>query len=428
MGIEVYCENMPHSFNQYLQTRLQPAFLAMITASIVAVGIVLAGISFFTSHQGTSAVGIPWGADFAGFFVAAQLLHDGHVDRLYDRELHAKYYHELFPQIPKDEVIPYVHPPFVASIFRSLAWLHYDYAALIWLIISLSLYFTGLKVTLHACPTLARRHSGLVFLLALSFEPFLFECWLGGQLSTIAFLSYALAYIFYQRQRPILAGIALGICFYKPTMVILIVPLLLLARQWRVLVGMTITGTILLLFSIITTGWDANIGYLQVLLDFRKSTASQEQLAIRIWKYVDFNHFYRLLLGDSVYQRVAFLATIAIISFSLLIPAWWKSPAVGKDQSKLWARTLCLIPLINLYVGVYDSILVVLAVIILTEWILNQTTEQAGSLFRTGWAYWLLALAIVPWFSQYFAQAMGLQVYTLILLCLAISGRLIRIR
>lgn len=426
MGIDVYCENMPHSFNHYLQTRLQPAFLAMIAASIVAVGIALAGISFFTSHQGTSAVGIPWGADFAGFYVAAQLLHDGHVDRLYDRELHAKYYHELFPQIPKDEVIPYVHPPFVASLFRSLVWLQYDYAALVWLIISLALYLTGLKIILLACPSLAGKHAGLVVLLALSFEPFLFECWLGGQLSAIAFLSYALAFMFYQRQRSIFAGLALGICFYKPTMVILIVPLLLLARQWRVLLGMTITGTILLLFSIITTGWDANVGYLQVLLDFRQSTASQEQLAIRLWKYVDFNHFYRLLLGDSVYQRVAFLATIAIISFSLLIPGWWKWPAVGNEQSRLWARTLCLIPLINLYVGVYDSILVVLAVIILTEWILNEKPEQSGLLFRTGWVYWLLVFAIVPWFSQYLAQTIGLQVYTLMLLCLAISPRLIR--
>jgi len=255
---------------------------------------------------------------------------------------------------------------------------------------------------------------------ALSFEPFLFECWLGGQLSSIAFLSYALTFVFYQRSRPILAGIALGICFYKPTMVILIIPLLLIAPQWKVLLGMALTGSGLLLFSLLTTGWDANAGYVQVLLEFRQSTTSQEQLAIRLWKYVDFNHFYRLLLGASIYQRIAFLTTSAIVALLLLIPGWWNWPAHLGKQAKLWAVTLCLIPLINLYVGVYDSILVVLAVIIITECILSENQEPSGMLFRTGWAYWILALGVVPWFSQYLAQSLGLQVYTLLLLILAV--------
>lgn len=411
---------MINKINIYLRSRLQPGFLAMIAGCIILVGVTLAAISFFTSHEGTSAVGIPWGADFAGFYVAAQLLSEGHVDRLYDRELHATYYHQLFPKIPADEVIPYVHPPFVASFFRSLVWLEYDYAALIWLIISLVLYLTGLRTMLLACPKLKRRDYWLVILLALSFEPFLFECWLGGQLSAIAFLSYALTFVFYQRNRPVLAGIALGICFYKPTMVILIIPLLLIARQWKVLLGMALTGSGLLIFSLLTTGWDANAGYVRVLLEFRQSTTSQEQLAIRLWKYVDFNHFYRLLLGISIYQRIAFLMTSGIVTLLLLIPGWWKWPGHFEKQAKLWSVTLCLIPLINLYVGVYDSILVVLAVIIMTECILSEDQNTSGLLFRTGWAYWLLVLVVVPWFSQYVAKSAGIQVYSLLLFFLAI--------
>ncbi|MBL8822185.1 MAG: DUF2029 domain-containing protein [Planctomycetia bacterium] len=417
---------MINKINNYLRSRLQPGFLAMIAGCIILVGVTLAAISFSTSHEGTSAVGIPWGADFAGFYVAAQLLSEGHVDRLYDRELHATYYHRLFPKIPADEVIPYVHPPFVASFFRSLVWLEYDYAALIWLIISLVLYLTGLRTMLLACPKLKSRDYWLVILLALSFEPFLFECWLGGQLSAIAFLSYALTFVFYQRNRPVLAGIALGICFYKPTMVILIIPLLLVARQWKVLLGMTITGSVLLIFSLMTTGWDANTGYVQVLLEFRQSTSSKEQLAIRIWKYVDFNHFYRLLLGATMYQRVAFVVTSVIISLVLLLPGWWNWKTHIEERRKLWAVTLFLIPVINLYVGVYDSILGVLAVIIVTEWILEQSQEPAGLLFRTSWAYWLLALAVAPWFSQYLAKSAGLQVYTLLLLLLAVHAWRIR--
>lgn len=404
---------MLHPVLDFLKSRLQPAYLRLVAGAVVLVGLALAIVSFSTSDGGTSKVGIPFGADFAGFYVAAQILDLGDASKLYDRELHAKLYHRLLPNLPKDEIIPYVHPPFVAGALRLLTGFNYDIAVIIWLLISMSLHVSGVLLVLKTCPLLDHQHRWLVVLLAVSFEPFLFECWLGGQLSAVAFFSYALAWYFWRKGKQELAGMVLGLCLYKPTLLIIIVPMLLVARLWKVLFGMVITGVSLLCLSMLMVGWDCTFSYVDVLLAFRKATSGTEEIAIRTWKYVDFNHFFLMLLGQSVWKTVAFIFTALLCVGLILVPRWWRWSVEAQRQASTWACTLFLVPLINVYVGVYDSILAVQAAIIVTEMALGQTN---GRLLGTRWPYWLLLLGIVPWFSQMLAKDVGLQVYTVVLM------------
>src|SRR5205814_1466568 len=124
-----------------------------------------------------------------------------------------------------------------------------------WLVISMGLYVAGVLLILKTCPLLDQQHRWLVVLLAVSFEPFLFECWLGGQLSALAFFSYALAWYCWRQGNAGCCGLALGLCFYKPTLLILIIPLLLIGRLWKVLLGLTAAGVVFLLTSILMVGW-----------------------------------------------------------------------------------------------------------------------------------------------------------------------------
>ncbi len=406
-------KGMLHPVQDWLKARLQPPYLRLIAGAVVLMGLTLAIVSWTTSNRGTSAVGIPWGADFAGFYVAAQILDQGDAGKLYDRDVHARLYHELLPNLPKEEIIPYVHPPFVAGTLRLLTGFSYDTAVAIWLVISMGLYVAGVLLILKTCPLLDQQHRWLVVLLAVSFEPFLFECWLGGQLSAVAFFSYALAWYCYRRGWPIYAGLALGICFYKPTLLILILPMLLLARQWKVLLGMTVTGLFLLGTSLLMVGWESTVSYLDVLLAFRQATAGQEEMVIRTWKYVDFNHFYLQLFRPSIWKTVAFIITVLLCVGWMLVRLWWRWSKYAENWEVTWACTLFLVPLINVYVGVYDSILAVQAAIIVTEVLLRQAN---GKLLKTGWPYCLLMLALVPWFSQPVAKSVGVQLYSVVLL------------
>jgi hypothetical protein len=399
------------SFEKWLHSRLQPEYLRLLAVGIILVGIVLGILCFSTADQGTSQVGIPWGADFAGFYVAGQILDGYSPERLYDRALHNELYHRLLPKLPKEDAIPYVHPPFVAGSLRLLTKLPYDVAVLIWMVITLVLYSSGVLLMLSTCPELNTNHRWLVLLLALSFEPFLFECLLGGQLSAVGFFSFALCYYYLKQSKPLYAGLALGLCFYKPTLLLLMLPMLLIGRQWTMLAGMTVTGVVYLSLSLLMVGWDCTFSYANVLLNFRQQSSGAEEFAIRLWKYVDINHFWQMLLGN----RVGKMAPWGIISLAVMIPVvglfWWRNRGLPSDR--LWAGSLFLVPVVNLYFGIYDTVIVVQAAIIMTAMTIRM---NHGKLLGTRWEYLLLVLAIVPWFTQPLAKSVGVQAITVALL------------
>src|SRR5207248_8813631 len=127
--------------------------------------------------------------------------------------------------LPKDQGhLPYLHPPFVAFAFRPLAQLPYAWSFAVWLLLFGALYLAALVLTLKTLRSLPSADRSLILLLALSFEPFIMECWMRGQLSAFGFLCIALAYFWQERGRPTAAGVALGFCLYKPTLLVLLFP------------------------------------------------------------------------------------------------------------------------------------------------------------------------------------------------------------
>lgn len=405
-------DRLTQTLRKAMDARLQPPYLRLVSVVLLIVGAVMLLVSFATSDRGRTLFGPPLGNDFAGFYVAAQILERGQTSQLYDRALHDELYHELLPKLDHGDAIPYVHPPFVAGVLRPLTRVPYEAAVAIWLTISASLYVGGVWLLLRSLPDLRREHAGIVLLTAFSFEPFLMECWLGGQLSVVGFFSYALAWFCLSRDRSVVAGMALGLSFYKPTLLLLTLPLLVVGRCGRMLLGMTITGILLAGLSLAFVGWDVSVGYLDVLLSFRKST-SGGGLGILTWKYVDLNNTLRLLCGDRSPALTVVFLVFSLVPFAALVKSWWRWPSSNADQRQwLWAATLSWLPVLNLYVGIYDSIFVVQSVLLAADTLLRERRSETP-LTNSGLAYWTLAVAASAWFSQSLARVSGVQVYTL---------------
>lgn len=408
-------DHWTQSLRRTLDARLQPPYLRLVSVAVLVIAVVMLAVSFATSNRGTTYFGPPLGNDFAGFFVAAQILDRGEPARLYDRALHDELYHDLLPNLEPGDSIPYVHPPFVAGLLKPFTRVLFEFAVAIWLVISASLYGVGVWLLLLTVPELRREHPGLVLLIALSFEPFLMECWLGGQLSAVGFFSYALAWFALNRNRPVVSGMALGLSFYKPTLLLLTLPLLLIGRRWWMLLGMAITGFLLAGLSLFFVGWEASIGYLDVLLAFRKST-SGGGLGILTWKYVDLNNSLRLLCGGKSAIVTFAFAALSIVPFAWLARGWWRWPRLAVNQQRwLWGATLAWLPVLNVYVGIYDSILAVQSVLLAAGVLLDERRSQAP-LTDSTLAYWALAIWGSAWFSQGLARTIGVQVYTLALI------------
>jgi hypothetical protein len=403
---------------QFVARRFQRDRVRFVSVAVLGMSLLLLAVAFATAGQGQTAFGSDLGADYAGFYAAAALLNRYPPDRLYDFELQNQLYHETLPGLEEEVRLPYVHPPFVALALRPLARLPYAWSFALWLVPSASLYLAAVVLILKQLHNLSGSDRTTALLLALSFEPFIMECWLGGQLSAFGLFCIALAWYWQQAQRPLSAGVALGFCLYKPTLLVLLLPLLVIARRWRMLAGFGVAALGLAGVSVLTLGWRGCLDYVGILLGFARLTGGESVL--RTWKYVDLNAFFHLLLGD--HPLVGRLLVLVIVgpALGLLAVAWWRlDDRSDAYRNLVWASTLTWTVVANLYVGVYDSVLVVPAALLAAEALLRREGD-AGPALPLGLQVWLILLYSVPWVSQHLARWGGFQPYTLVLLAFAV--------
>jgi hypothetical protein len=383
--------------------------------AIVGTSLILLALSLATTVDGKTCFGTPLGADFAGFYTAGRLLDQApsNGNRLYDQAYQDQLYHELLPRLPEETRLPFLYPPFVAAACRHLSRLPYAGAFGVWLVMGLGLYVAAFMLAWRSMPRDVERDWLSALLLALAFEPFVMECWLGGQLSTFGCFWAAVLLACAQARRPFAAGLALGGLAYKPTLLVLALPLLLLGRRWRILAGFAIAGLGLAVVSIAAAGWHNNLSYVQALIGFARTAgggASEMTLELKLWKYVDLNSCVRLLLGSSSRLPWLVVAAAAVVPFGFLIAAWWPSDRRDGQSNLIWAATLTWTLVINLYVGVYDTILIVPALLI---------TVASGPRDADRGPRWLTVLLvllfIVPWLSQPIARGFHIPLFTVVL-------------
>jgi len=406
-------------------TRDRIRFLCLGILGVTILFMILSFVSADENHQ--TRLG-SLGADFAGFYYAGKILNGPTPENLYNPAPQDEAYYEIFPTLRGKENLPYVHPPIVAWAFRPLARLPYATAYAIWLIVSAGLYGAALAVTWRLMSSMPLDDRVVVLLLAVTFEPFLMECWLGGQLSAFAFLCLALAFFWEEAGRPILSGLALGLCLYKPTLLILLLPMLIVARRWWTLLGVGLTAGGMVLVSLLTVGSQICFSYIDALRGFT-GTATGTGMVRKDWKFVDLNFFFRNLFGEPTQLGKALVLVIAAVPLIFLVVSWWR---LGKDQiSKasetrevlayrrlLWASTVTWTMVLNVYMGPYDMILVVPA-LLWTADVFYRPELRLEASFPT---FKLLAFLVIvlSWITQRpLAEWTGFQIITPVLFALA---------
>ena len=380
---------------------------------MLAVYLTVFAISFATSVNGRTVFGPSLGADFAAFYVAGKIYITHQRELIYDTELQHELLQKQFPYAPPDAHLPYVNAPFFILPFAILARLPYSWAYLFWVLLSLALYVAGFSLiwtTLEKIPPDAWL---IALLLALSFMPFLVECLAGGQTSAVGFFCLALALNRERRGQHILSGLALSLCIYKPTLLLLLVPMLLITRRYSTLLGFAAGCVLLALVSLIVVGWEGCVGYINTLLYFTNASTSSMS-GLRSWKYVDINSFFRLLAGDHSYVRWALTAAAFIVTLPFIFTYWWKAGGKPDGQSLDWALAITWTLVLNLYLGIYDTTLVVLSLLLTTN-AFYRSEEKDRSGLPVSYKLILLLVYVVPSFTQPMARLTYLQIYTIVL-------------
>jgi hypothetical protein len=214
----------------------------------------------------------------------------------------------------------------------------------------------------------------------------------------------------FEKRWPLLAGLALGLATYKPSLVAIPAAVMLLGGCWRMFAGLSASSALMILGSIATAG--ANGFWLWILrLRVFSAYATSNEPILRRTKYVDLNSFFTVLLGASSVERgIATIATLA--AFLILAWNWWRSRHQESHEAQryLWAATLAWTMMINIYVPVYDTILLVPAAALVACSLAGADQRQ-----QAGLQVWLIILWLVPWLTQSWADYLRLQILTLVL-------------
>jgi hypothetical protein len=233
---------------------------------------------------------------------------------------------------------------------------------------------------------------------------------MGGQISVLTFFAVALFVSCFENRWLALAGLALGFASYKPSLIAVPATMMILGGCWRMLAGLGIGTALMALASIATAGIDGVWLWILRLRAFGSLATSNAAILPRT-KYVDLNSFFAILLGGNPVARG--IAAVAIsTSLTVLAWIWWRSrrQQAHETQRYLWAATLTWTLTINIYVPVYDTILLVPAAALVARSLASRGRQE-----NVEFQVWLMLLWLASWLTQPCANHLRLQILTLVL-------------
>jgi Glycosyltransferase family 87 len=220
--------------------------------------ILLNGFLVWRSAHGI-AVGL---SDFASFYTAAEILHDGRGRQLYDLNLQEEVQRSVVPAAVKERgaILPFNHPAFEAVMFMPLAAFSYRTAYLIWFSVNVGLLAAVILIIRKNLLFLGQLPLYLWAAAALAFTPLIVTL-IQGQDSIVLLFCYCMVFTALRSTAEFLAGswLALGLFKFQLSLP-LIVPFLLLKRR-RIIAGYCFVGILLMLIALRTVGFSAVLDY-----------------------------------------------------------------------------------------------------------------------------------------------------------------------
>ncbi len=280
------------------------------------------------------------GGDFAAFYYAGDDLNHG--ARLYQ----PRAFQEVTAQGRPNEALPFLNTPFFGLLFQPLALLPYPAAYAVWMLIALAGYIFGYQL-LWVVSRLPPDQKIDAFLLVLAFAPFQRYTLGAGQQAWFGFFWLALAVNLESRQKDFLAGLALSVCLYKPTLLLLILPALLLRGRLLLLCGFAVGALGLALISTLTVGTEGCMDYLNLMFSAVADKTSRLP-SFPLWKYVDIVSFFTLLLRKTWGILLFVVAWAAVLI---------RRPNI--NESIAWSLP------VNLYTPMYDVTLGVIPALVM---------------------------------------------------------------
>ncbi|HET6247341.1 MAG TPA: glycosyltransferase family 87 protein [Tepidisphaeraceae bacterium] len=343
------------------------------------------------------------GHDLLPSYAAGLLARQGRPRDMYDRQAISEVEFRIIEQAQLNidgRYGPWLNPPFYAWAFAPLSMLPYRQAAAVFLAFNLIAFAISLgllwRIMWHGRParvfsaeTSASRlahqnhHNPRTILLALLLVLLPLPLWqvMGHQQNTfISLLLLTLGIFYWHRGNGFVAGLVAGLLFFKPQLAVAFAGILVVGMGWRALAGLAVTGTALLLVTLLTMPG--------CLSDFLHRLPPilhwlQVELPYNWGRQVTFHSFWRLIIQGQV--RGETILSVKIFAWScsaalgiFLAAAAWKffkhrGDSVARDR--LIAAAIVSMPLLMPYYMDYDLLLLIIpAALLAREWMAHPDT------------------------------------------------------
>lgn len=296
--------------------------------------------------------------DFIQFPISARLITQHRAQHLYNDEVLNDQIRTIAGR-DTHVFLRYFYGPQVALAFVPLARLSFLTQAAIWMALSLLMYFVCIHLLWKSCPAL-RAHRRLVAICAIAYPP-LFHFFVRGQISAPILLCFTLAFLAFEKDRPWLAGIALGFLVFKPQFLIAIPLVLLLAQSWAAFAGLVISAASQLAFALIYFGSSVMRSYFVTLLHSAGQPATTE-LSLSPIQMHSLRSFFVLLIPWPTTVLIAYIVS-AIAAIAIATAIWKSSSSLAIRFSALILAAV----LVNPHIYVYDLIALIPALLLLSN-------------------------------------------------------------
>jgi len=219
------------------------------------------------------------------------------------------------------------------------------------------------------------------------------------------------------RKKPILSGLWLGGVLIKPQLLILIIPIILIMRNWKVLTGFIASSGIILLTSFILSGFYGTKALINLWLGYSTGFATVNPEAMINWRMIGFN--LNLLLNTSLGWIITSLGMVlTILALYFLIK---QNPLLGSPS---WVIMMLVVFSTTLAITwhAHNHMAMVLIPFLFYALLYKLLSEKILFLWATATQVVWFGMVTVGGFADYFGMVTvdALRVYTV--MAVAISG------
>ena len=304
--------------------------------------------------------------DFPAFLAGWNLLVNGHADQLYDLGAQKVVQQQLIGGSFANGVLPFVNPPYVATLFGALGKLSLGVGYWVWAAMNVGL-LAVLFSLLHKIVRLETKQWRRFALWAIAAAP-VWATLMGGTFSLWVCVGVAGFVLAMQEDRELSAGVWLGLVAFKPQYLPAILVLLVARRSWRAVGGFAGAMAALLAVSLPWVGVDGYRKFLSLLLSFTNEGAKYSAHSELMWNVRGLltrliergtlsatnSDSWLVLKNDALISRIS----LGLFAFGLIGVFWARRLHLRIHL----ALMICVMVILSPHGHVHDTILILVAV------------------------------------------------------------------